>query len=74
MKVKRATFNKVLETLRNHLVLNPTNLKLHPTLPERLVGLTVCRLAYGVTYGVIEDVFGVLKGAGCVFLIKWLAL
>ena len=70
MRIKRTTLDKILEILRHQLILSPTNMVPNPTSPERQLGLTIYGLAHGVTFNVLEDVFGVSKEAGCVFFNK----
>ena len=70
MCINRSTFNLLLNTLWDGLVLTPTNFVLGPTSPDRQLAASLYRLAHGVTYTVLEDVFGILKESGCVFFSK----
>ena len=70
MPFNRTTFNLLLNTLWDGLVLTPTNFVLGPTSPDRQLAASLYRLAHGVTYTVLEDVFGILKESGCVFFSK----
>ena len=74
MRITRATFNNLLNILWDELVLTPTNLKPEPTTPDRQLALTLYRLAHGVTYTVLEDVFGTSKESGCMFFNKVIRL
>ena len=70
MQINRTTFNLLLNTLWDGLVLTPTNFVPEPTSPDRQLAASLYRLAHGVTYTVLEDVFGILKELGCVFFNK----
>ena len=70
MHINRTTFNLLLNTLWDGLVLTPTNFVPEPTSPDRQLAASLYRLAHGVTYTVLEDVFGILKESGCVFFSK----
>ena len=74
MRITRTTFNNLLNILWDELVLTPTNLKPEPTTPDRQLALTLYRLAHGVTYTVLEDVFGISKESGCMFFNKVIRL
>ena len=56
------------------LVLQPTNFKQNPTSPDRQLALAMYRLADGVTYPVLEDVFGISKESACIFFNKVVSL
>ena len=60
----------LLNNLYDQLLLQPTNFNANPTSPDRQLALTLYRLAHGVTYSVIEDVFGISKESGCHFFNK----
>ena len=74
MRVNRTTFNLLLNTLWDGLVLTPTNFVLEPTSPDRQLAASIYRLAHGVTYIVLEDVFGILKESRCIFFNKVICL
>ena len=68
MRINRTTFNLLLNTLWDGLVL------LEPTSPDRQLAASIYRLAHGVTYIVLEDVFGILKESRCIFFNKVICL
>ena len=70
MRINRTTFNLLLNALWDGLVLTPTNFVPEPTSPDRQLAASLYRLAHGVTYTLLEDVFGILKELGCVFFNK----
>ena len=70
MRISRTTSNTILNNIWNQLVLQPTNFKQNPTSPDRQLALTLYRLAHGVTYPVLEDVFGIPKESGCIFFLE----
>ena len=70
MRINRTMVNVLLNALWDVLVLTPTNFVLEPTSPDRQLTASLYRLAHGVTYTVLEDVFGILKESGCVFFSK----
>ena len=74
MRINRTTFNLLLNTLWDRLVLTPTNFVLELTSPDRQFAASLYRLAHRVTYTVLEDVFGILKKLGCVFFNKVIRL
>ena len=74
MRISRNTFNIILRDLWDKLILQPTNFKPEPTSPDRQLALTMYRLAHGVTYTVLEDVFGVSKESSCTFFNKVIRL
>ena len=74
MRVSRNTFNIILRDLWDKLILQPTNFKPEPTSPDRQLALTLYRLAHGVTYTVLDDVFGVSKESSCTFFNKVIRL
>ena len=74
MRINRTTFNLLLNTLWDGLVLTPTNFVPEPTSPDRQLAASLYRLAHGVTYTVLEDVFGISKESGCVFFNKVIRL
>ena len=55
------------------LVLTPTNSVLEPT-SDRQLAASLYRLAHGVTYTVLEDVFGISKESRCIFFNKVIRL
>ena len=67
MPFNRTTFNLLLNTLWDGLVLTPTNFVLEPTSPDRQLAAPLYRLAHWLTYTILEDVFGISKESGCVF-------
>ena len=68
------TFNILLNTLWDGVVLTPTNFVLEPTLPDRQLAASLYRLARWVTYTILEDVFGISKKSGCIFFNKVIRL
>lgn len=73
-RIKRETFDLLLDSLYDDLLLTPTNFLRNPTSPDRQLAATLYRLAHGVTYNVLEDVFGISKEAGCSFFNKTVRL
>ena len=73
-RINRTTFNLLLNTLWDGLVLTPTNFVPGPTSPDRQLAASLYRLAHGVTYTVLEDVLGISKESGCVFFNKVIRL
>ena len=73
-RINRTTFNLLLNTLWDGLVLTPTNFVPEPTSPDRQLAASLYRLAHGVTYTVLEDVLGISKESGCVFFNKVIRL
>ena len=74
MRINRTTFNLLLNSLWDELVITPTNVMPKATSPERQLAASLYRLAPGVTYTVLEDVFGISKDSGCVFFNKVIRL
>ena len=74
MRINRTKFNLLLNTLSDGLVLTPTKFAPEPASPDRQLAALRYRLAHGVTYTVLEDVFGILKESGCVFFNKIIRL
>ena len=74
MPFNRTTFNLLLNTLWDGLVLTPTNFVPEPTSPDRQMAALLYGLVYGVTYTVLEDVFGISKESGCIFFNKIIRL
>ena len=74
MRINCTTFNLLLNTLWDGLVLTPTIFAPEPTSPDRLLAALLYKLAHGVTYTVLEDVFGISKESGCVFFNKVIRL
>ena len=74
MHINRTIFNLLLNTLWDGLVLTPTNFALEPTSPDRQLAASIYRLAHGVAYIVLEDVFGILKESRCIFFNKVICL
>ena len=58
--MQHATFDIILNTLRDQLILQPTNWKPYPTSPDRQLALSLYRLAHGVSYSVLEDVCSIV--------------
>ena len=67
MQINRTTFNLLLNTLWDGLVLTPTNFVPEPTSPHRQLAVSLYRVAHRVTYTVLEEVFGIPKKSGCIF-------
>ena len=74
MCIKCTTFNLLLNTLWDGLVLTPTNFVPEPASPDRQLAASLYKLAHGETYTVLEDVFGILKQSGCLFFNKVILL
>ena len=74
MRITRDTFNLILNALYEELLLKPSNFLTEPTSPDRQLAATLYRLAHGVTYTVLEDIFGISKEAGCKFFNKTVRL
>ena len=74
MRINRTTFNLLLNTLWDGMVLTPTNFVPEPTSSDRQLAASLYRLTHGVTYTVLEDVFGISKESGCVFFSKVIRL
>ena len=74
MRINRTVVNVLLNALWDGLVLTPTNFVSEPTSPDRQLTALLYRLAHGVTYTVLEDVFGISKESGCVFFNKVIRL
>jgi hypothetical protein len=70
MRVSRSTFENILHYLWYDLERTPTNWKPNPTTPDRQLALTLYRLAHGVSYIVLDDIFGVSKETACMFFNK----
>ena len=69
-RVSRATFNLILNKLEDQLRIEPTNFKPNPTSPDRQLALTLYRLGHGLSYSILEDIFGLSKEASCKFFNK----
>ena len=74
MHINRTTFSFLLNTLWDGLILTPTNFVPEPTSPDRQLATSLYRLAHGVTYTVLDDVFGISKESGCIFFNKVIRL
>ena len=74
MHINRTTFSFLLNTLLDGLILTPTNFVPEPTSPDRQLATSLYRLAHGVTYTVLDDVFGISKESGCIFFNKVIRL
>ena len=74
MHINHTTFNLLLNTLWDGLVLTPTNFVPEPALPDRQLAALLYRLAQGVTDTVLEDIFRISKESGCVFFNKVIRL
>ena len=57
-QINRATFNFILDSIYEDIILTPTNLKPNPTHPDRHLALTMYKLATGCTYFTLSDLFG----------------
>ena len=60
-------FNLLLNTLKDGLILTPTNFVPEATSPDRQLAASLYRPGFGVTYTVFEDAFGISKESGCIF-------
>ena len=60
-RVRRETFEHILNYARPHLEKTPTNMKPHPISVKRQLALTLYRLAHAASYNGLEDVFGILR-------------
>ena len=68
MRINPTTFNLLLNTLWDGLFLTPINFVPEPTSPDRQLAASLYRLAHGVTYTVLEDVFlGFRKNRDVIF-------
>ena len=65
LRVRRETFEHILNSVRSHLEKTPTDMKPHPISVERQLALTLCRLAHAASYNELEDVFGISVSLGC---------
>ena len=74
MHTNHTTFNLLLNTLWDGLVLTPTNFVPKPTLPDRQFAASLYRLAQRVTDTVLEDIFRISKESGSVFFNKVIRL
>ena len=74
MRIKRTTFNLLLSTLWDGMVLTPNNFVPEPTSPDRQLAASPYGLANEVTYTVLEDVFGISEELGCIFFNKVIRL
>ena len=59
MRISRETFEFILQTITPFIQKQPTQLNPYPTTAHRQLGLTLYRLAHGVSYSTIGDLFGV---------------
>ena len=74
MHINRTAFSFLLNTLWDGLILTPTNFVSEPTSPDRQLAASLYRLAHGVPYTVLDDVFGISKESGCIFFNKVIRL
>ena len=70
MRLKRETFNTLLEKISPQIELTPTNLKPNPTSTHRQLALTIYRLATGCSFSTLEDLFGVSVSSASTFFNK----
>ena len=70
VEITRITFNLLVNTLLNEFVFTLTNFVPEPISPDREMAVALYRLAHGVTYIVLEDVFGISLKSGCTFFNK----
>ena len=74
MHINRTAFSFLLNTLWDGLILTPTNFVPEPTSPDRQLAASLYRLAHGVPYTILDDVFGISKESGCIFFNKVIRL
>ena len=72
MRVRKETFNIILDEIKEKLQLLPTNFNPHPTTPDRQLALTIYRLAHGCSYTTLGDLFGLSEPSVCNFFILFL--
>ena len=60
-RINRETFNFILQTIEPYITKTPTNIVPDPIEPEKQLALTIYRLAHGVSFLVIGDLFGISK-------------
>ena len=56
----------ILDVIRPYIEKVPTNLNKNPITPDRQLGLTLYRLGHGVTYTVLEELFGVSESLAAI--------
>jgi hypothetical protein len=66
LRVNRATFQFILEEIRNKLVKKSTRLKPVPIPPHTRLAICLYRLAHGCTYNTVGDLFGVAESTAAV--------
>lgn len=66
MRIERETFNMILDVIRPYIEKVPTNLNKNLITPDRQLGLTLYRLGHGVTYTVLEELFGVSESLAAI--------
>ena len=59
LRLHRQTFELVLNVITPFIIKQPTNMKPFPTPPEKLLGLTLYRLAHGCSFPTVGALFGV---------------
>lgn len=68
-RVSRATFDFLLNEIGHEIVKQPTRMKPHPTTLDTQLAICLYRLAHGVTYLTVGDLFGVAAStAYCIFM------
>ena len=60
-RINRETFNFILQTIEPYITKTPTNIVPDPIEPEKQLALTIYRLAHGVSFLVIGDLFVISK-------------
>ena len=69
LRVSRATFDFILNEISDQIIKQPTRMKPHPTSPATQLAICLYRLAHGVTYLTVGDLFGVAAPtAFCIFM------
>lgn len=69
-RVKRETFELILNEIRVEIFKEPTRFKPEPTSPDCQLAITLYRLAHGCTFTVLEDLFGESLENCCVIFNK----
>ena len=60
-RINSETFNFILQTIEPYITKTPTNIVPDPIEPEKQLALTIYRLAHGVSFLVVGDLFGISK-------------
>ena len=63
LRIRRETFEHILNYVRPYLEKPPTNMKPHSA--ERQLALTLYHLAHAASYNELEDIFRISESSGC---------